>query len=68
MTVMLYRPADEPNPEVWGWLVEHKVFAEADVPVALGEGWAKHPSDALPKDEEPASEAPKRRGRPPKEG
>lgn len=45
MTVMLYRPADEPNPVVWGWNVEHRVFGEADVDAALADGWARHPLD-----------------------
>lgn len=80
---MLYRPAEEPNPDVWGWNVEHKVFAEADVDVALADGWARHPLDASnivpsdpdqidtfkPADPEATENAgnSKRKGRPPKE-
>jgi hypothetical protein len=68
VTVMLYRAADEPNPQVWDWNVEHQVFDEADVSEALGAGWKRHPTEATQTPEEPAGEAPKRRGRPPKEG
>ena len=71
MTVMLYRQADAPNPEVWGWNVEHRVFAEDAVPEALEGGWKRHPLDVpMPGEEtdpEATPEPPKRRGRPPKE-
>jgi hypothetical protein len=70
VTVMLYRSAETPNPQVWDWLVEHKVFAEADVPIALSEGWVRHPSDVSlePQAEAEIVQLAKRRGRPPKEG
>lgn len=105
MTVMLYRASDTPNPQVWDWNVEHKVFDEADVSEALAGGWARHPLDVPMADEAPNNHstvtislegaggagqgggsyqptdatlamkpgevvtfAPKRRGRPPKEG
>ena len=44
-TTMLYRASDAPNSEVWDLKVEHKVFADDDVPAALEEGWALHPND-----------------------
>lgn len=64
---MLYRASDKPNPQVWDWNVEHKVFDEADVTEAVAGGWARHPLDVPTGGEEPATEPPKRRGRPPKE-
>lgn len=63
----LYRPADEPNPAAWGLCVEAKVFEADAIEAALALGWAKHPDD-FPTESETALEAPKRRGRPPKEG
>jgi len=68
VTVMLYRQADEPNPHVWDWCVEHRVFAEAEVEGALAEGWVRHPSDVPLNDPEAEAEIVqfKRRGRPPK--
>ena len=67
MTVMLYRAAEEPNPQVWDWAVEHRVFDEDAVAQALSEGWVRHPLDVPTADEDTAPAAPKRRGRPPKE-
>jgi hypothetical protein len=49
-TTMLYRPSDTPNPDVWGWKVDHQAFADADVPAALKDGWVLHPTDAKPDD------------------
>lgn len=68
-TTMLYRPSDTPNPDVWGRLIEHRVFADAAVASALADGWSLHPDEvgAEPVKAE-VPEAPKRRGRPPKEG
>ena len=72
MTVMLYRPADKPNPACWHLPVEHKVFAANDVPAALDDGWALHPDDFVSgKPGEMVAVValePKRKGRPPKEG
>ena len=42
-TTMLYRPAEQPNPDVWNAYVEHRAFADGDVAAALAEGWALHP-------------------------
>lgn len=53
-TTMLYRAAEAPNPDVWMLKVEHHVFADADVPAALEEGWALHPGDVKQPDEKPA--------------
>lgn len=69
MTVMLYRSADKPNPQVWDWNVEHRAFAEGDVDAALAEGWVRHPADVSlePQAEAEIVQLSKRRGRPPKE-
>lgn len=70
---MLYRPAETPNPAVWDAHVEHRVFDEAEVERALGEGWARHPNDLLSQGEQslaepdPGAQPVKRKGRPPKE-
>jgi hypothetical protein len=50
----LYRPGSEPNPDVYGRLVEVGVFAAADVPAALEGGWFRKPWD-VPDRVEPLS-------------
>lgn len=65
-TTMLYRPADKPNPHVWGWKVETGIFPDEKVTAAILDGWSRHPLEAAPKSE--LAEEPKRKGRPPKEG
>jgi hypothetical protein len=64
MSVMLYRPAETPNPEVWGRCIEYCIVEEDAVDAALAEGWVNHPDELLSAAIDDA--APKRRGRPPK--
>lgn len=64
---MLYRAAAEPNPEVWGLNVEHRVFHGDDVDAALEDGWVRHPRD-VPEAPTGEDHEPKRKGRLPKEG
>lgn len=65
----LYRPTDKPNPAVWDLCAEGRVFQADAIAAALADGWFLHPNDFPPQpDIEPDTEAPKRRGRPPKEG
>lgn len=45
MTVMLYQPADEENPEVWGMRVAYQIVDEGEVEDALANGWFRHPND-----------------------
>lgn len=66
-TTMLYRSANEPNVDVWGLCVEYAIFDDELVPDALKEGWFTSPLDAAPT-KDGGEDAPKRRGRPPKEG
>ena len=63
----LYRPSDTPNPGAWDLCVEARVFDGDAIEAALADGWFKHPNDFPAEGEEAAGEAPKRRGRPPKE-
>jgi hypothetical protein len=67
MSVMLYRPADEPNPAAWNLPLEHAVFEDDAVDAALAEGWVRHPDDIGAEKPDAPQAAPKRKGRPPKE-
>lgn len=62
-TTMLFRPADEPNPQVWDLPVEFGIFPSSEVESRVSEGWFRHPHDVTAT----AEPEPKRRGRPPKE-
>lgn len=71
MTTMLFRPADAPNPEVWDLCVEYTIVEDEHLEAHLADGWVRRPLDLFPPetDADPnAPNAPKRRGRPPKEG
>jgi len=60
---MLYRPAEVPNPDVWGWKVEHRAFADDDVKAALDDGWSLHPLDVVQPEDKPEGRG---KGRTPK--
>lgn len=55
---ILYRAADEPNPEVWGRYVEAATFDDDAVPAKLDAGWSRHPQD-IPDDARATAPAPK---------
>lgn len=54
---ILYRAADEPNPDVWGRYVEAVTVEDSEVPGKLEAGFACHPQD-IPEDAR-ATAAPK---------
>lgn len=46
MTTMLYRPATEPNDQVWGLSVEHRIFEDDALDEPLSSGWFETPQEA----------------------
>lgn len=46
---ILYRAADEPNPDVWGRYVEAVTVDDDDVPGLLADGLVRHPQE-IPED------------------